>query len=53
MKKKIKKNNRIDYNALEVVRVNIVEHLVKYLNDDACRLSSCEIRKYILDYVEL
>lgn len=48
--KKIKiKNNRIDYNALEMVRTNTIEYLVKHLNDDSCNLSSCEIRKYVLD----
>ena len=50
MKKKAKKY-KINYEALEKVRAYTMEQIVKCLNDDACNLSSCEIRKYMLDEV--
>lgn len=49
MKKKIKRNKKVDFVLLEKNRVSIIKEMVKVLNDDACNLSSCEIRKYILD----
>ncbi len=51
MKKRGKKVKAIDYKAIERLRVYTIEQIVKCLNDDACNLSSCEIRKYMLDEV--
>ena len=51
MKKKTKKY-KINYEALERVRVYTMEQIVKCLNDDSCNLSSCEIRKHLLDSLE-
>lgn len=51
MKKRGKKVKIIDYEAIERLRVYTMEQIVKCLNDDACNLSSCEIRKYMLDEV--
>ena len=50
MGKKIKKYS-IDFDALERVRVYTMKHIVECLNDDSCNLSSCEIRKHLLDAV--
>lgn len=50
MRKKFKKYS-VNYEALERVRTYTMEQIVKCLNDDACKLSSCEIRKYMLDEV--
>lgn len=52
MKKRGKKVKVIDYEALERVRVYTMEQIVKCLNDDSCGLSSCEIRKHLLDEIE-
>lgn len=49
MKKKIKRNKKVDFVLLEKNRVATIKDMVNVLNDDACILSSCEIRKYILD----
>ena len=51
MKKKTKKY-KINYEALERVRVYTMEKIVKCLNDDSCQLSSCEIRMYMLNEIE-
>lgn len=51
MKKRGKKVKAIDYEAIERLRVYTMEQIVKCLNDDACNLSSCEIRKYMFDEV--
>ena len=51
MRKKIKKYS-INYEGLEKVRVYTMEQIVKCLNDDSCNLSSCEIRKHLLDAIE-
>ena len=51
MRKKFKKYS-VNYEALERVRVYTMEQIVKYLNDDSCNLSSCEIRKHLLDSLE-
>lgn len=51
MKKKIKRNKKVDFVLLEKNRVSIIKEMVNALNDDACNLSSCEIRKYMLDEV--
>lgn len=53
MKKKIKRNKKVDFVLLEKNRVSIIKEMVNVLNDDACNLSSCEIRKYILDAMYL
>lgn len=52
MKKRGKKVKVIDYEAMERLRVYTMEQIVKCLNDDACNLSSCEIRKYMLDVID-
>lgn len=52
MKKKIKRNKKVDFVLLEKNRVSIIKEIVNVLNDDACNLSSCEIRKYIFDEIE-
>jgi hypothetical protein len=52
MKKRGKKVKAIDYDAIERLRVYTMEQIVKCLNDDACNLSSCEIRKHLLDAIE-
>lgn len=49
MKKKVKKNKKVDFALIEKNRVSTIKDMVNVLNDDACILSSCEIRKYILD----
>ena len=51
MRKKFKKY-RVNYEALERVRTYTMEQIVKCLNDDSCQLSSCEIRKHLLDSLE-
>lgn len=51
MGKKIKKYS-INYEALERIRVYEMNQIVKCLNDDVCNLSSCEIRKHLLDNIE-
>lgn len=53
MKKRVNKksDNRVDYEALEIVRAYTIEQIVKQLNDDACNMSSCQIRMYILDAI--
>jgi hypothetical protein len=51
MKKKIKKNVKIDYNGLERIRVYEMKQFIQLLNDDECSISSCELRKYALDVV--
>ena len=51
MRKKFKKYS-VNYEALERVRVKTMEQIVKCLNDDSCQLSSCEIRKHLLDSLE-
>lgn len=51
MKRRIKKCKSIDYEALEKVRIYTMEQIVKCLNDDACNLTSCEIRMYLLDTI--
>lgn len=51
MKKKTKKYS-VNYEGLERVRVYTMEQIVKCLNDDSCNLSSCEIRKHLLDAIE-
>jgi hypothetical protein len=51
MRKKFKKYS-VNYEALEKVRVYTMEQIVKCLNDDPCNLSSCEIRKHLLDAIE-
>ncbi len=51
MKKRGKKVKQIDYEALERVRLSNMQQIVKNLNDDACNLTSCEIRMYILDAI--
>lgn len=53
MKKNKAKRNRIDYKALEMVRVYTMEQIVKMLNDSTCNMSSCEIRKYVLDAIDV
>lgn len=50
MRKKVKKYS-IDFDALERVRVYTMKQIVECLNDDSCNLSSCEIRKHLLDAV--
>jgi hypothetical protein len=52
MKKRGKKVKVIDYEALERVRAYTMKQIVKFLNDDSCNLSSCEIRKHLLDAIE-
>lgn len=51
MRKKFKKYS-VNYEALERVRTYTMEQMVKCLNDDSCNLSSCEIRKHLLDAIE-
>lgn len=51
MRKKFKKYS-VNYEALERVRIYAMEQMVKFLNDDSCNLSSCEIRKHLLDAIE-
>ena len=51
MKKKFKKYS-VNYEALERIRTYTMEQIVKCLNDDSCQLSSCEIRKHLLDAIE-
>ena len=51
MRKKIKRYS-IDFDALERVRVYEMEQMVRLLDDDSCKLSSCEIRKHFLDAIE-
>lgn len=51
MRKKVKRYS-IDFDSLERIRVYTMEQIVKCLNDDACNLSSCEIRKHLLDSLE-
>lgn len=51
MRKKFKKYS-VNYEALERVRTYTMEQIVKCLNDDSCNLSSCEIRKHLLDAFE-
>ena len=51
MSKKFNKYS-VNYEALERVRVYTMEQIVKCLNDDSCNLSSCEIRKHLLDAIE-
>lgn len=50
MRKKVKIYS-IDFDALERVRVYEMEHMVRLLDDDSCKLSSCEIRKHFLDAI--
>ena len=50
MRKKVKKYS-IDFDVLERVRVYTMKQIVECLNDDSCNLSSCEIRKHLLDAV--
>lgn len=50
MRKKVKKYS-IDFDTLERVRVYTMKQIVECLNDDSCNLSSCEIRKHLLDAV--
>ena len=50
MRKKFKKYS-VNYEALERVRVYEMEQIVKCLNADSCKLSSCEIRKHFLDAI--
>ena len=52
MKKRGKKVKVINYEAIERLRVYTMEQIVKCLNDDSCNLSSCEIRKNLLDSLE-
>ena len=51
MGKKIKKYS-VNYEALERIRVYEMEQMVRLLEDDYCKLSSCEIRKHFLDAIE-
>ena len=51
MRKKIKKYS-VNYEALERIRVYEMEQMVRFLEDDSCNLSSCEIRKHLLDAIE-
>lgn len=51
MKKRGKKVKAIDYEAIERLRVYTMKQIVECLNDDSCNLSSCEIRKHLLDAV--
>lgn len=51
MKKRVKKNKNVDFMKVEMDRINVMENIVKCLNDDSCHLSSCEIRMYTLDAI--
>ena len=51
MGKKIKKYS-VNYEALERIRVYEMEQMVRFLEDDSCKLSSCEIRKHLFDAIE-
>lgn len=53
MRKKVRKNKKVDFALIENNRVSTMKDMVNVLNDDACVLSSCEIRKYILDAMYL
>lgn len=50
MRKKVKRYS-IDFDALERFRVYEMEQMVRLLDDDSCKLSSCEIRKHFLDAI--
>ena len=52
MKKKFKKYS-VNYESLNRVRTYTMEQIVKCLNDDSCNLSSCEIRKYVFDVLDM
>lgn len=51
MRKKVKRY-KVDFDELERMRVYTINSIVKNLNEDSCSLSSCEIRKCLLDAVE-
>ena len=51
MKKRGKKVKVINYEAIERLRVYTMKQILECLNDDSCNLSSCEIRKHLLDAV--
>lgn len=53
MKKSKKMVSIKDFEATKEARVSLLTRLVKLLDDDSQRLTSCEIRMYLLDAMDL
>lgn len=53
MKKRGKKVKTVDYENIKQSKIALLTKLVDKLDDNSLKLSSCEIRMYILDAIEL
>lgn len=53
MKKRSRKSAKKDFEAERQARLALLSRLVDKLDDDSLKISSCELRMYLLDVIDI